>query len=77
MRLNDGWYIALVSIITANWEADKDQRWTVPIGAGVGKIFRIGKQPINMSTHAYYNVEKPDYVGDWTLRIQFQFMFPK
>ena len=76
-NLHDGWYIASVPIITANWEADKDQRWTVPIGAGVGKIFRIGKQPINMSTHAYYNVEKPDYVGDWTLRIQFQFMFPK
>ena len=76
-NLHDGWYIASVPIITANWEADKDQRWTVPIGAGVGKIFSIGKQPINMSTHAYYNVEKPDNVGDWTLRIQFQFMFPK
>jgi hypothetical protein len=76
-NLDNGWYLASVPLITANWEADSDQRWTVPIGAGVGKIFRIGKQPINMSTHLYYNAVKPDIVGDWTLRIQFQLMFPR
>jgi hypothetical protein len=76
-NLSDGWYLASVPIITANWEADSDQRWTVPVGGGVGKIFRIGKQPINMSVHVYYNAIKPDVVGDWTLRIQFQLMFPR
>lgn len=76
-NLSDGWYLAFVPIITADWEADSDQRWTVPIGGGVGKIFRMGKQPINMSTHLYHNIEKPDAVGDWTLRVQFQLMFPK
>jgi hypothetical protein len=75
--LSDGWYLASVPIITADWEADSDQRWTVPVGGGVGKIFRIGKQPINMSGHVYYNTKKPDVVGDWTLRVQFQLMFPK
>jgi len=76
-NLSDGWYLASVPIITADWEADSDQRWTVPVGGGVGKIFRIGKQPINMSGHVYYNTKKPDVVGDWTLRVQFQLMFPK
>ncbi|MCH8159960.1 MAG: hypothetical protein IIA08_08800 [Proteobacteria bacterium] len=76
-NLSDGWYLAFVLVITANWEADSDQRWTVPVGGGVGKIFRIGKQPINMSGHVYYNAIKPDIVGDWTLRIQFQLMFPR
>ena len=76
-NLSNGWYLASVPIITANWEADSDQRWTVPIGAGVGKIFRIGKRPINMSGHVYYNAIKPDIVGDWTLRIQFQLMYPR
>lgn len=76
-NLSEGWYLAFVPIVTADWEADSDQRWTVPVGGGVGKIFRIGKQPINMSTHVYYNAIKPDVVGDWSLRIQFQLMFPK
>jgi hypothetical protein len=76
-NLSDGWYLASVPIITADWEADSDQRWTVPVGGGVGKIFRIARQPINMSGHMYYNTKKPDAVGDWTLRVQFQLMFPE
>jgi hypothetical protein len=38
-NLDDGWYLVSAPIITANWEADSDHRWTVPFGGGVGKIF--------------------------------------
>ena len=76
-NLDDGWYLTSIPLITANWEADSDNRWTVPFGGGVGKIFRIGKQPINASAAAYYNVEKPDFGADWQMRFQVQFLFPK
>ncbi len=26
-------------VITANWEADSSEVWTVPLGGGAGKIF--------------------------------------
>jgi len=65
-------------IITANWEADSDNRWIVPFGGGAGKIFKIGNQPVNAQLSAYYNVETPDSFGaDWQMRAQIQFMFPK
>ena len=76
-NLPEGWYLSSAPIITANWEADGDDRWTVPFGGGVGKIFRIGKQPMNAQVQAFYNVEKPDNGADWTLRLQLQFLFPK
>ena len=77
-NLPDGWYLTSSPIITANWEADSDNTWTVPFGGGFGKIFRIGKLPVNTQVQAYYNVEKPDDIGpDWTLRLQVQFLFPK
>jgi hypothetical protein len=76
-NLDDGWYLTSAPIITANWEADSDDTWTVPFGGGVGKVFRIGKQPMNASLQAYYNVEKPDFGADWQLRLQLQFLFPK
>jgi len=76
-NLDDGWYLTSAPVITANWEADSDNTWTVPFGGGFGKIFRIGKQPINASASAYYNVEKPDFGADWQLRLQVQFLFPK
>ena len=72
-----GWYLSSSPINTANWEADDGNKWTVPIGGGGGKLFRVGKQPINFQTQAFYNVEKPDFGPDWQLRLQLQFLFPK
>ena len=76
-NLDDGWYLTSAPIITANWEADSDDTWTVPFGGGVGKVFRIGEQPMNVSAAAYYNVEKPEFGADWQMRLQVQFLFPK
>ena len=39
-NMADGWYLVSAPIITANWEADSDDRWTVPLGGGFGKIFK-------------------------------------
>jgi hypothetical protein len=64
-------------IITANWNADSGNRWTVPLGGGVGKLFKIGSLPINSRLEAYYNVEKPDAGPDWQMVFTFQFLFPK
>jgi len=72
-----GWYLVSSPVLTANWDADSENRWTVPVGGGFGKIFRVGKQPINASAQAFYNVERPDIAPDWTFRAQLQFLFPK
>lgn len=73
----NGTYLTSAPIITADWEADSDDRWTIPLGLGVGKVFRVGKQPINCSAAAYYNIEHPDNGPEWQLRIQIQLLFPK
>ena len=76
-NLPKGWYLTSFPIITANWEADTDNRWTIPVGGGIGRIFQIGSQPINASLQAYYNVVTPDDVGaNWQLRAQWTFLFP-
>jgi len=49
----------------------------LPLGLGVGKIFRFGKLPVNTQLGAYYNVVKPDDGANWQLRAQVQLMFPK
>ena len=72
-----GWYLTSSPIITANWEAPSGEKWTIPFGGGFGRIFRIGKQPMNASFQYFYNLEKPDIVGDWSIRLQLQFLFPK
>ena len=76
-NLSNGWYLTSAPIITANWEASSGNKWTVPFGGGFGKIFNIGKQPLNGQVQAFYNVEKPKNGPDWQLRLQLQFPFPK
>ncbi len=76
-NLPKGWYLTTSPVITANWEADSGNKWTVPLGGGFGKIFHIGKQPMNAQIQAFSNVERPDSGPDWTLRLQIQFLFPK
>jgi len=76
-NLPKGWYLTTSPIITANWEAPSDERWTIPIGGGIGRVFKLGSQPINAQISYYYNVERPDLTGgDSQLRAQWTFLFP-
>jgi hypothetical protein len=76
-NLDDGWYLVSAPIITANWSASSGNRWLVPIGGGGGRVFTIGKQPINAGLQGYYNVERPEFGAEWSLRFQVTFLFPK
>ena len=71
-----GTYLTFSPIATANW---KNGDWVVPLGGGIGQIFKIfGKQPVNTSLQAYYNVVHPDNLGpEWEIRFQVQLLFPE
>lgn len=76
-NLPKGWYLLTDMVILANWQADSSNRWTVPLGGGIGKLINIGSQAINVRTEAYYNVEKPDSAPDWQWSFTVAFLFPK
>jgi hypothetical protein len=75
-NLPKGWYLTSAPILTANWKAEAGEKWVVPFGGGAGRIFRVGKQPMNGQIGAYYNAEKPAGGPDWQLRIQLVLLFP-
>lgn len=74
--LPDRWYVTSAPIILANWEAAAGQKWTVPFGAGLGKMFNAGKLPLDLQVSAYGNAVKPDGAAEWQLRVQLKFIFP-
>lgn len=76
-NLDNGWFLVTDMVITANWEASSGNEWTVPIGGGVGRVFKIGDQPINSRLEFYSNVVQPDGAPDWNVTFTWQFMFPK
>lgn len=74
-NLPDGWYLASVPVIRADWTAPSGQKWTVPMGASIGKLGRFGQMPLTMQAGYYYNAERPDGASDWALRLQVRWTF--
>jgi len=78
-NLAKGWYITSSPIITSNWKLPSDERWLVPFGGGVGRVFKIGKQAVNAQVQNFYNAIHPDTLPfpQWQLRMEFSLLFPK
>jgi hypothetical protein len=77
-NMEGGWYLTSAPVITANWEADdSDDKWTVPFGGGIGRVFKIGKQAVNLKAAVYYSAIRPDHASDWNLQFTWNFLFPK
>jgi hypothetical protein len=69
----DGWYLTTSPIITANWNSS-GEKWVVPVGGGVGRLFKVGKLPINIQLSVYDNVITPKNGARWQTRFQIQFL---
>lgn len=51
-----GWYLTSSPIITADFKSG-DHKWSVPIGGGIGKIFKVAGQAINAQLQGFDFVE--------------------
>jgi hypothetical protein len=76
-NLDNGWYLKTGPVITYNHEADSGNKWTIPVGAGFGRIFNLGKQPVNFSVSAYGLADKPDGGANAQLQAILVFLFPE
>jgi len=76
-NLGKGWYLTSDMDMIANWNSKSDNRWTVPLGGGVGKLFDLDNFAINTKLQGYYNVVRPDLAPDWSMNFTLQFMLPK
>ncbi len=76
-NMKKGWYLTTAPIVTANWRATSGNIWTTPLGGGVGRIMRLGFQPVNISAQLYGNAVRPAGASSWALKLQCAFLFPK
>jgi len=73
-----GWEVGLgTPTIKANWEADSDDRWTVPVGLGIGQLLKIPRMPVQINLEASYAVVHPDTFGErWNFWLIVKRVFP-
>ena len=81
-QLDKNWYFTSSPIISSDWTHPDGDGWTVPLGGGLGYAFKLANQPMQISVEGYYNAVKPtvtreELLGDWTIRTQWQVLFPR
>ena len=72
-----GWFLTSSPLITANWLAAPGQQWIVPVGGGLGRIFKLGDQPVSAQIQGFYNVARPTGAPSWQLRAELSLLFPE
>jgi len=75
-NLPHAWAISTAPLITSDWSAVDDQRWTVPIGLGVSKVTRIVEQQLNLQLQYYHAVKHPSTAGSEQLRLEVAALWP-
>jgi hypothetical protein len=74
-HFDGGWYLGSQDVPwTYNFETDK---WTMPFGPKVGRVFNIGKQPVNMFGAVYYSPLHDGPSEKWTARVGLTLLFPE
>jgi hypothetical protein len=76
-HFGDGWSIGSSPNITANWVSKTGQVWTIPVGGGLAKTFRVVSQPVKLSVDSYYNAIRPEASKEtWLLQVTLTLLFP-
>jgi hypothetical protein len=75
INLPRGTFLMFSPLIGQDWK--QSDAWTVPVGAGVGKLVKLGKQNLNINIQGYWNAVAPSIGPKWTVLFQVQLLFPE
>ncbi|MCF7752149.1 hypothetical protein KQ945_15415 [Bacillus subtilis subsp. subtilis] len=76
-NLAQGWSVSVTSETSYNWKAANGDAWTVPLGATVSKVMRLGHTPISVGVGGFYTLDRPQYANRWTGRLTVTLVFPE
>ena len=71
-----GWFLTSTPTATADWTATAHNVWTLPIGGGAGRTFKINNQAMTLSVQAFANVIRPQDTSSWQIKVTYTLLFP-
>ncbi|MBV8626714.1 MAG: hypothetical protein JO371_02430 [Paraburkholderia sp.] len=74
-NLKDGWAISSGPAISANWSASQN-KWTVPVGGGVVKTFKVADQIMQLGVSYFSYVARPLSAPQTQLRVNWALVYP-
>jgi hypothetical protein len=74
----EGWSVGYSGNILANWHADSDQQWTVPVGLAISKVVKLGRLPVRIALAGQYMPVHPSEFGqEWNVQLVLAPVIPK
>jgi len=74
----EGWSVGYSGNVLANWNADSDNTWTVPVGLQISKVARLGRLPVKFGIAGQYMPIHPDVLGQvWNVQLSVTPVIPK
>lgn len=74
-QLGNGWSVSAGDLqYIYDWEAS--QWLNAPIGFQVGKVTKLGGQPIRLAANPQYNLIDRDGLNEWSITLTFTALFP-
>ena len=70
-----GWYISAQDIL---WSVDfeDNNRWSLTAGVRIGRITKLGEQPVNIFVEPFYDVSGNNNGNEWGVKLSISFLFP-
>ena len=73
--LGNGWASTVNAEVGYNWQAVSTERWSIPVGASIGKVVQIGGQYFNIAGAGIFYAERTAYSPKWEIRINLTYVF--
>jgi len=76
-HLPNSWQLRASPIVSVNWNGNEDNKLTLPVALGVGKMVKLGPMPVMLMAEFQQAVVSPDAIGmDYTVMLQANFIIP-
>src|SRR5262249_49932671 len=72
----EGWYLNSSPLVTVNWTAAPGQQWTVPVGGGLGRVFKAVYRPSVRSSKEFSPPIPPTNGPTWSPGVQVALLSP-
>jgi hypothetical protein len=74
-EMTEKWHLVYVPLgMSCSWHTSGD-KWTVPIGGGIRRLFKIGHQKMGLQFQAFDYVARKEKDPEWELRATIEFLF--
>ena len=74
-HFDEGWYLGTQDLL---WSYDwRNEKWNIPLGVRIGKVTKIGKQPVNLFVEPIYQPVDDGVQMEWAIKLNVTLLFPQ